>query len=87
MFLFGAPHGGLNVDALVSMVQDITSSSSSNKQSSRLRLLDQLREDSDFLDDQRERLISIWEKMKIVSFYETQETKTIGKVCRLPQQR
>jgi hypothetical protein len=68
------------VDDLVSMVKDITSSSSSSQQSRRLRLLEHLREDSDFLDDQRERLISIWEKMKIISFYEKRDTKTVKKV-------
>jgi hypothetical protein len=68
------------VDDLVSMVKDITSSSSSSQQSRRLRLLEDLREDSDFLDDQRERLISIWEKMKIISFYEKRDTKTVKKV-------
>ncbi|KAH0611869.1 uncharacterized protein H6S33_011134 [Morchella sextelata] len=78
-FLFGAPHGGQKVDDLVSMVKDITSSSSSSQQSRRLRLLEHLREDSDFLDDQRERLISIWEKMKIISFYEKRDTKTVKK--------
>lgn len=68
------------MDDLVSMVKDITSSSSSSQQSRRLRLLEDLREDSDFLDDQRERLISIWEKMKIISFYEKRDTKTVKKV-------
>lgn len=72
------------MDDLVSMVTDLTSSSSSSQQSRRLRLLEHLREDSDFLDDQRERLISIWEQMKIISFYEKRDTKTVKKVEFIP---
>ncbi|KAI5836934.1 hypothetical protein DFP73DRAFT_620676 [Morchella snyderi] len=78
VFFFGAPHAGLKVDALVAMVEDLTSS---NKQSTRLRLLEQLREDSEYLEEQRERLIHIWSKMRIYSFYELKDTPTVQKAA------
>lgn len=62
------------------MVEDLTSS---NKQSTRLRLLEQLREDSEYLEEQRERLIHIWSNMRIYSFYELKDTPTVQKVCTL----
>lgn len=65
------------MESLVAMVEDITSS---NKQSTRLKLLEQLREDSEFLEDQRERLIHIWARLRIISFYEMNETPTVKKV-------
>ncbi|KAK5995937.1 Vegetative incompatibility HET-E-1-like protein [Cladobotryum mycophilum] len=76
VLFFGAPHAGMNVDALVEMVETITSG---DRQSTRLKLLDQLRDDSDFLDDQKERLIQVWKnpRLKLVSFYELQTTPVV----------
>lgn len=79
---FGAPHSGLNVDSLVEMVGSITSE---NQQSTRHKLLEQLREDSEFLEDQRERLVQVWSnpRLRLFSFYELQTTPTVIKV-RIP---
>lgn len=80
VFFFGAPHAGLNVDSLVAMVED-TACTPSNEQSARLSLLEQLRENSEFLEDQKERLIPIWEGLRVVSFYEADKTPVVKKVC------
>ncbi|KAI1416951.1 hypothetical protein F5Y13DRAFT_153431 [Hypoxylon sp. FL1857] len=76
VFFFGAPHGGLEVDSLVEMVENITDG---NRQSTRLKLLEQLREDSEFLEDQKERLITVWARptLRLFSFYELKETPTV----------
>lgn len=58
------------------MVEDLTS----DKKSTRLRLLRQLEEDSEFLEAQKESLIEVWTKMKIFSFYELNHTPTVIKV-------
>lgn len=79
MFFFGAPHAGLDVDALVAMVED-TACTSSDEQSARLSILEQLRENSEFLEDQKERLIPIWERLRVVSFYEAKKTPSVKKV-------
>lgn len=80
VFFFGAPHAGLNVDSLVAMVED-TVSTPSDEQSARLCLLEQLRENSEFLEDQKERLIPIWEGLRIFSFCEADKTPEVKKVC------
>jgi hypothetical protein len=53
-------------------------------QESRLNLLGQLKEDSEFLETQKEDLLCIWGEIqgKIVSFYETVKTPTTQKVIR-----
>lgn len=78
VFFFGAPHAGLNVDSLVAMVENTTVPSDTH--SARLGLLEQLRENSEFLEDQKERLIPIWEGLQIVSFYEVEKTPSMTKV-------
>lgn len=72
---FGTPHQGLRVDALESMVEDISSSPEPS-----LYLLRQLRENSQFLETQKELLVHVWPSLQVVSFYETELTPTVKKV-------
>jgi hypothetical protein len=53
-----------------------------SEQESRLNLLRQLKEGSEFLETQKEDLLRIWGEIpgKIVSFYETVKTPTAQKV-------
>lgn len=66
------------MDSLVAMIGNTTAPS--DKQPGKLRLLDQLREDSEFLEDRKERLIPIWEQVQIFSFCETDKTPSVTKV-------
>jgi hypothetical protein len=54
----------------------------------RTNLIKQLREDSEFLEYQKEELIRIWKdfKGKVVSFYETVKTPTVRQVRITTQQ-
>jgi len=56
--------------------------------SERTKLIKLLREDSEFLEYQKEELIRIWKdfKGKVVSFYETVKTPTVRKVRISTQQ-
>ncbi|KAF8538615.1 hypothetical protein BDD12DRAFT_805984 [Trichophaea hybrida] len=74
IFFFGTPHQGLRTAELEAMVEDISSS-----QSSKLSLLFQLRENSEFLETNRDGLVDIWNGRKIVNFYETLDTPTVKK--------
>jgi hypothetical protein len=58
------------------MVEDL----SGEVETSRLRLLVQLRENSEFLETQRDALADIWTDRKIVSFYEVHSTRAVQKV-------
>jgi hypothetical protein len=77
IFFFGTPHEGLRTDELEDLL-DIESGG----QESRRNLLMQLKEGSEFLENQKHDLSYIWEGFegRIVSFYETVKTKTIKKV-------
>jgi hypothetical protein len=76
LFLFGTPHGGLRTEELERMVEDLAS----GEETSSLMLLRQLREDSDFLQNQRESVTEVLKAAKIYSFYETRKTKAVSKV-------
>ena len=76
VFFFGAPHNGLRTAELEAMVQDM----SSNPESQSIKLLQQLREGSEFLENQRDELVDIWNGRKIISYYETVRTPTVKKV-------
>jgi hypothetical protein len=76
IFFFGTPHQGLRTAELETMVDDL----SGGKETSRLRLLMQLRENSEFLDTQRDALDDIWSGRKIISFYEVEKTRVVQKV-------
>ncbi|KAF8538592.1 hypothetical protein BDD12DRAFT_884762 [Trichophaea hybrida] len=70
IFLFGTPHQGLRTNELESMV-DVDSGGQ------RKNLMMQLKQGSEYLETQREDLISIWagfEGKKLLSFYETMKT-------------
>jgi hypothetical protein len=58
------------------MVTDL----SGGKDNARKRLINQLKEYSEFLERQREDLVDIWAGRKIFSFYETEFTPTLQKV-------
>ena len=50
----------------------------------RVHLLAQLKEGSEFFENQKEALSRLWESFpgKVVTFYETKPTKSVQKVCR-----
>jgi hypothetical protein len=77
IFFFGTPHQGLNVDDLKEMV---AMQAKDNYELS--QLLDQLNNDSEFLGNQKEDCISMWQQFtgKICSFYETKKTETVVSV-------
>jgi hypothetical protein len=76
IFLFGTPLLGLRTDELESLVDDAELGRQRNN------LIAQLKDGSEFLDNQREDLLGIWEdsKQKIFSFYETKKTPSVRKV-------
>lgn len=78
IFFFGTPHQGLQTEELEAMVEDM----SGEAETSRSMLLKQLRENSEFLEAQRDNLTDIWDGRRIVSFYETVKTPTVKKVRR-----
>ena len=47
-------------------------------------LFAQLREGSEYLENQKEALSQLWDRFpgKVVTFYETEPTKSVKKVCR-----
>lgn len=75
LLFFGTPHNGLRTEELEAVV-DIES----DRQ--KINLLMQLKEGSEFLDNQKEDLIRIWDgfKGKLVSFYETVTTPSVIRV-------
>jgi hypothetical protein len=79
IIFFGTPHQGLRTYDLEDMVD------AESGETSRLNMLKQLREGSEFLENQKDDLSYIWEeyKPKIISFYETVLTPTVQMV-RLP---
>jgi len=81
---FGTPHQGLEINELLSMIDDV-----SLGQSTRSDFVKQLREGTNFLNTQREDITSLWDKtadIEIVSFYETKTTAVVKKVriLRIP---
>jgi hypothetical protein len=78
IFFFGTPHQGLEVNELLSMVEDKLPG-----ETSRFELVKQLREGSNFLDTQRDDIVNLWgptSNIQIFSFYETKRTQTVTKV-------
>ncbi|KAF8533302.1 hypothetical protein BDD12DRAFT_984533 [Trichophaea hybrida] len=75
MLFFGTPHEGMRTYDLEEMV-DVESG---DYETSMHNLLRQLREGSEFLENQKEELCYIWKEYKpnIVSFYETAPTPTV----------
>jgi len=74
---FGTPHQGLEIDELLSMIDDV-----SHGQSSRSDFVKQLQEGANFLDTQRDDITSLWDQtssIEIVSFYETKTTAVVKK--------
>jgi len=77
IFFFGVGHLGFeNAEEIEAMVTDL----SDGKDNARLRLSRQLRENSEFLETQREDLVDIWAGRRIFSFYETEFTPDLQKV-------
>ena len=54
-----------------------------NQKAEVLNLLAQLKEGSEYLENQKEALSRLWEEFhgKVVTFYETGPTRPAGKVC------
>ena len=75
---FGTPHQGIRTYDIEEMVD----AESGGYETSRHNVLRQLREGSEFLENQKEELSYIWKEYtpKIVSFYETAPTPTIERV-------
>jgi hypothetical protein len=76
IFFFGVPHHGMRTTELEAMVQDM----SPDLESQPTKLLQQLREGSEFLESQRDELVNIWVGRRIISYYETVGTPTVKKV-------
>jgi hypothetical protein len=75
IFFFGTPQQGLRTEELEEMVAAYSGGQRSN-------LLAQLKENSEFLENQKEDLLRIWGgfERKVVSFYETVKTPSVKKV-------
>ncbi|KAI5776307.1 hypothetical protein EDC01DRAFT_683096 [Geopyxis carbonaria] len=69
IFLFGVADQGLRTEQLDEMVLQMGPSGRDSR--AQLRLLRLLKENSDFLTNQKEDLMDIWEGRKIFSFYQT----------------
>ncbi|KAF8533001.1 hypothetical protein BDD12DRAFT_785076, partial [Trichophaea hybrida] len=78
IFFFGTPHNGLRTAELEAMVEDL----SGGVETARLRLLMQLRENSELLETQRDALEDIWPGRKIISFYEVEKTPVVQKMVK-----
>jgi hypothetical protein len=75
---FGTPHQGLEINGLLSMIDDV-----SHGRSSRSDFVKQLQEGTNFLDTQKDDITSLWNQtsgVEIVSFYETKTTAVVKKV-------
>jgi hypothetical protein len=83
IFFFGTPHQGLNVDDLKELVVALQEDQDTYELP---QLLDQLHNDSEFLRNQQEDCIAMWQQFtgKICSFYETGKTETIVLSVGLP---
>jgi hypothetical protein len=77
IFFFGTPHQGLRTAELYDMVVDETDYTQKIQ-----NLLAQLREGSEYLENQREALARVWNDFRgmVCTFYETQLTKSVKKV-------
>ena len=76
IFFFGAPHNGLRISGLGAMVRDMPS----DLESQPVKLLQQLREGSEFLESLKDELVDIWSRRRIISYYETVGTPTVKSV-------
>ncbi|KAI9771315.1 MAG: hypothetical protein M1840_002285 [Geoglossum simile] len=77
IFFFGTPHQGLRINELKEMID-----TEAGGEESRVNLLKQLDEGSEFLETQKEDLLRVWGEFqgKIFSFYETVKTSTVRKL-------
>jgi hypothetical protein len=87
IFFFGTPHQGLRTVELEEMLDGADGESDTGLKVR--NLLAQLREGSEFLENQKEALSRMWENFhgKVFTFYETEKTKAVKKVnfpIRLP---
>jgi hypothetical protein len=75
IFFFGTPHQGLQTNELEDMVAAYSGKPKNN-------LIMQLKEGSEFLEEQKESMLYVWEmfKHKVVSFYETVTTPSVRMV-------
>jgi len=72
---FGTPHQGLRTDELEDMVAAYSGKPNNN-------LIMQLKEGSEFLEEQKESMLYVWEMFKhtVISFYETVMTPSVRMV-------
>lgn len=75
IFFFGTPHQGLRTDEMEDMAAAYSGKPKNN-------LIMQLKEGSEFLEEQKESMLYVWEmfKHKVISFYETVMTPSIRMV-------
>lgn len=80
MFFFGTPHQGLRSAELEKAVGEETDSQGAP-------MLSQLKEGSEYLENQREALSRLWKEFRgnVVTFYETGSTEPDREVCRYHQ--
>ena len=81
MFFFGTPHQGLRTAELEEMVDE----EAGNQKALLHNLFTQLKEGTEYLENQKEALSRLWEGFhgKVVTFYETEPTKSVRTV-RIP---
>lgn len=79
ILFFGTPHTGFETGHLMKMVKHV---SGVEKSSSRVKLLDTLTPDSEFLLGLRDDLAETLGKLRLYSFYETKKTPTVGQEVR-----
>ncbi len=72
----------MRTSELETMVDDMSLGTGVESQS--MKILQQLREGSEFLDNQRDELVDIWHGREVFSYYEIVETPTVKKVCPPP---
>lgn len=58
------------------MVESMTN----GRESTRVELLKQLGEDSSYLEQHREKTMTVWKDIKVISFYEMQNSETVIQV-------
>lgn len=76
LFLFGTPHQGLEIDAILKMIRGRSSRSIQG-------IVRDIGEGSNFVDTQRDALRRLWDpnpNVYLVSFFETMDTKALEQV-------
>lgn len=73
VLFFGVPHRGLFIDDVINMVE-------AESQHQRIPLLKEINKTSEFITSELESFINLAARLKILSFYETAQTRQVMKV-------